>query len=376
MSSSRTQQALVLTARDKPLSLQTVLIPEAVPGSAVIRVLATSISPSTRKVLAGEMFTALTPPLIPSSSAIGRIHSVGPDATALAEGQLVFGDFFVRGRDDADASILLGYMGGVDAGSAKLMEGEWRNGTYAEYAKLPLENIYPLNEELLVNHMRYSFADLTWLNVAFVNAGGLLGIGVQPGDTVIVAPSTGYFSGGGVHLALALGARVIAAARNQKVLSEMTEAYRSTGRLTTVALSGDVETDTAALKQVCGSSKGADIYLDWSPPQAAKSTHIQACLSALKPFGKCILMGAIFANIEIPYLPVMRNSIRIQGRYMFEREHALQVIKMTEAGLLRLGPGEGSSIKVQAGFKLGDVDKAFDAAEEYSGWGNLVVLEP
>jgi hypothetical protein len=31
----------------------------------------------------------------------------------------------------------------------KLMEGEWRNGSFAEYAKFPMENVFRLDEEIL-----------------------------------------------------------------------------------------------------------------------------------------------------------------------------------------------------------------------------------
>ena len=375
MSGPQNQQALVLTAKGEPLSLRNVPIPQVVPGSAIIKVLATSISPAARKVFSGDFPFPHVFPLIAGNSAVGRIHALGSDSTSLAEGQLVFADLLVRSRDDSDASILLGYMGAWDAGSTKLMEGEWRNGAYAEYAKLPLENIYPLNEDLLTKQMGYTFADLAGLTISFIGAGGLMEANVHAGDTVIVAPATGYFGGGTVHVALAMGARVIAAARNEQVLAEMAETFKSTERLTTIKLTGDVKTDTAALKKASGSSKGADAYVDWSPAQAAQSTHIQACLGALRPFGRCVLMGGISANIEIPYFYVMKNSIRIQGLWMFDREHALQVIKLVESKLMRLGSGEASGIQVLAGFKMGDIEKALDAAE-HTGWGKLVVLEP
>lgn len=42
----------------------------------------------------------------------------------------------------------------------KLIEGEWRDGTYAEYAKFPTENVFPLNEEILLGKLGYSIEDL------------------------------------------------------------------------------------------------------------------------------------------------------------------------------------------------------------------------
>jgi hypothetical protein len=40
------------------------------------------------------------------------------------------------------------------------MKGEWRDSTYAEYAKAPLENCYPLNESLLKDKFGYGVDDL------------------------------------------------------------------------------------------------------------------------------------------------------------------------------------------------------------------------
>ena len=63
----------------------------------------------------------------------------------------------VRARDDSNLAILLGLHGGA---ALKLIEGEWRDGTYAEYAKFPTENVFPLNEEILLGKLGYSIEDL------------------------------------------------------------------------------------------------------------------------------------------------------------------------------------------------------------------------
>jgi len=72
---------------------------------------------------------------------------------------------YVRGRDNPDVTLLYGIHGDGSPAAQKLMDGEWRNSTYAEYTKFPLENLYPLNEEVLVNKMGYTFSDLC-LNVS------------------------------------------------------------------------------------------------------------------------------------------------------------------------------------------------------------------
>lgn len=86
-------------------------------------------------------------------------------------------------------------------------------------------------------------------------------------------------------------------------------------------------------------------------------------------------MGAVFQPVGIPYWPFLRNNIRLQGRFMFDRHHGEQAVKMLEAGNLHLGSGDNSGIKSQS-FKLQDVGQALETAANGSGWGSMVVLTP
>ncbi|KAK5079606.1 hypothetical protein LTR24_009111 [Lithohypha guttulata] len=236
----------------------------------------------------------------PSSSCIARIKSVGPDATSLKGGQLVFVDFWNQSRDNTDDSILQGYMGGNTT-----LEKAW--------SSVPLEHTWTLNEELLTSKLGYSYVDLAYLGTVCVPLAGLLDIHVRPGDTVVVAPATG-----------------------------------ASGRFSTVQCTGDVDKDAASILAVCTNPKGADALIDFSPPQSAGSKHLVSCFSALRPHGKATLMGAVFSNVEVPYWLVMRNNIKIQGRYMFDRWHGEQAIKLIESGYLKLGSGENSGIRVHS----------------------------
>lgn len=362
-----TYNALVLESRDKPLQLRTISLPQVVPGSALVKVLAAFVSPHTRYVLRGDFRTSLSTPTIPSACAVGRISALGPDAVSLCEGQLVFTDFCVAARDDPDAKTLQGYMGFVPK-----LDEHWTNGTFAEYTLVPLERCWSLNEEVLTSRYGYSFAELVYLpNLAIPHA-GLQEIEAQPGDTIIVAPATGYFGGLAVHAALACGAKVIAAGRNIEKLSRLESTFKSTGRIATVVLTGDVTTDSKALIAASGSA-GADKYIDFSPPQSSTSKHFQSCISALRQSGRCALMGFVHGNVEIPYALLVQKNIRLQGRFMFSDAHARQTVRLVETGLLTLGPKSGIETR---SFKLEDIEGALSAAETHSSWGNVIVLEP
>lgn len=152
-----THRALILKSTSAPVSLETIPIPSATPGSAVVRVLGTYILPYLHSVLNGSLPYHIELPMIPGANCIGRIHDVGPDATILKPGQLVLCDITVKARDDPDVSILMGLHGGA---APKLMEGEWRDGSFAEYAKFPLENVFLLDEEVMFGKLGYEVEDL------------------------------------------------------------------------------------------------------------------------------------------------------------------------------------------------------------------------
>jgi len=102
-------------------------------------------------------------PLVPGTSAIGHVAAVGPDATSLVLGQLVHVDCVVRVRDDPTNVGLSGIHEGFGESSRRLMKGGWRDSTYAEYAKVPLENYYGLDEERLCGEemgLEYQIKDM------------------------------------------------------------------------------------------------------------------------------------------------------------------------------------------------------------------------
>ncbi|MCJ1260933.1 hypothetical protein MMC22_000797 [Lobaria immixta] len=369
-----THRALVLSSFDKLLSLEIVSRPKAEAGQVVVRVLAISLVPYMQEILNGTLAYPLSLPMTPGLSAIGRVEQIGPDAVSLSPGQLVFCDVTVRGRDDPSVTMMIGIHGGGYPAAQKLMDGEWRNATFAEFAKFPLENVFALDEEALTKSKGYSVADLCWLSGCLVPYGGLREIGVIPGDVVIVAPATGRFGGAAVTVALAMGAKVIAAGRNKAALDALRTVFAPTGRIKTVALSGDAAKDTEELKSATGNHNGADAYIDFSPAAAASSSHIVAALSALRSFGKCALMGGIFGNISIPYGLVMFKSLRLQGRFMYEPSHITQLIQMVEADNLKLGAAAG--IKNHGPFGLDKITEALKAAASFGSWGSQVIVQP
>jgi threonine dehydrogenase-like Zn-dependent dehydrogenase len=303
-------------------------------------------------------------PLVIGTSGVGRLAAIGPDAVLLKPGQLIFVDSFIRGRDDPSAAFLFGVHEGYTEGSKKLMRGEWKDATYAEYAKAPVENCHLLNESLLLGKLGYAIEDIADISRLVVPYGGLRDINIKAGETVIIAPATGPFGSAAVTVALAMGARVIAMGRNLSILQRLAASH---SRVEIVQITGDVVADTASLQQF----GVVDAYFDISPPEAANSTHMKSAIMALRHGGRVSLMGGIQGDVAIPHSRVMHWDLALKGKWMYSREDVGDLIKMVEAGALELEKG-----KVAGKFGLEEWEVAFDKAKEFSGSERNAVIVP
>ncbi|PGH14749.1 hypothetical protein AJ80_05793 [Polytolypa hystricis UAMH7299] len=361
-----TMRALVLEAPGESLVLKTLPTPQAVQGSAVVKVLASSLGAHLRQLLSGQVFTFPTP-FVPGTRCIGRIAALGTDATTLKLNQLVLIEPFVRGRDNPDVHILFGGFDGPSAASKKFMAESWRNASFAEFTRAPLENCWALNEEILCGKFGYEIPELLDLGAYAVSYGGLRGIDLKAGERVIVAPATGHYSSAAVEVASAMGANVIAASRNLELLKKVQARH---ARVEIVQFQDNVEQDTAALKQF----GPVDTYIDISPGVASQSTHVRSCFNALEQNGRASLMGVITADIAIPYVSAMFKNLTIRGQYMYEREDVVGLVKLAESGILKLGKGAGRDIVGE--FGLEDVERAIEAASTNTENNKSVVLTP
>ena len=282
-----TMKALVLTSRDQPLTVETVPTPQPTIGSAVVQILTAKIISYTREVYSGKRPYPFPTPIVPGTSAIGRVAAVGPDATKLKPGDLVYIDTTVRSRDDPSDVYLAAVHEGFTPGSAKLMKDVYRDWTYAEYCRTPLENLTLINEEKLVGSLGYKIEQLASVSGMLVAYGGLRDIELKAGQTVVVAPATGPFGGAAVIVALAMGARVIAMGRNKESLANIKKKAPHPDRVETVPITGDMEADCKELKK----HGPIDAYYDIGPPEAHASTHIKSCILALRHGARVSLMG-------------------------------------------------------------------------------------
>ncbi|KPM43240.1 hypothetical protein AK830_g3338 [Neonectria ditissima] len=262
-------------------------------------------------------------------------------------------------------------MESLDEGSQALSRVEWRDSTYAEYAKLPLENCHPLDEQRLLGEAKdgglgYSLEDLSHLFSMLIPFGGLADIDVKAGETIIIAPATGRYGSAAVHVALAIGARVIAIGRNGTVLSQL---GAISSRLSTVRVTNDIDADTEALRSVA--PKGVDAFWDMSPPVAGSSTHFRSCLNVLKNGGRITLMGSVASGVSFSYMDLLMGKLTIKGTWMCTRDETIRLLRMVESGALPLGAKAGMG-PVRS-FRLEQWKEALDAAAEHTEPGEVII---
>ncbi|KAF4465348.1 alcohol dehydrogenase [Fusarium albosuccineum] len=371
-------KALVLRD-DNSVTLNTQApFPSPTHGSVTVRVIATIANPNFVHMIRGaagsHQFTQPRP-LVPGANCVARIVATGPDAVSLKVGQLVLVDGFVRARDDPDIQILWGMHDGQTPESKKLHRDVWRDGSYAEYLRTPLENTYVLDEETLCGPVSkgglgYAPEDLLHLIPHGVSYGGFRSINLQPGETVVVSPATGVFSGATVSTALAMGANVIGVSRNAEGLEKLKAKFPS---VRTVQATGEVEADTAAIK--AATKQPVDAFLDLSPPAATGNSIVTACMLSVKSYGRIVLMGGRNdASIPFPWPLLLFRNLTIKGGFMYEREDIRKLIRLAETGHLKLGKENG--FEIASSFSLEDWDKCADAAIEQTASGRIVALAP
>lgn len=370
MSSSSTlppiHRALVQRERHQPFVIEERPTPQPTPGSAILRVERSAVLSYHRDVYDGTRNYPYPTPFVPGFYAIGRVVAVGPDAVALEPGRLVYFEGFIRARDDPSAAILSGLSDVGQPRAQKLMAGEWRDSTFAEFVKAPLENCFALDEARLCGSVddggfAYSLDQLAWMGMPLVGYGGLRSIDLQAGETVVIAPATGGFGGAAALVAVAMGARVIAMGRNERALQGLREL---SPRIQTVVASNDHMLEMNELAKF----GPVDAVLDLSPPTAASTTMLTSGIKSLRKGGRVSLMG--FRKGELPLWDFVLNDLTMKGQWMYGLDTVRDFIRLVDGGMMSFG-----HVGVAGRYGLEEWKEAFDVAAAMK-FDEVTVMSP
>ncbi|KAI0799072.1 GroES-like protein [Xylaria sp. FL0064] len=358
-----TFKGLQFTSSTEPAKIVELPTPLPTAGSVILRPLYSNIVSYAKEVFCnGNPRGYNYPlPLIPGTNAICRIAAVPQDTPYLKPGMLVYTSGVVRPRDNTLATPLLqGILMGYTPESEALMQGEWRNGTWAELVKVPAENVHVLDEQVLTKQLGYDIIELGYISTLMVAYGGLCDVGLRPGETIVVAPATGNFGSAAVFVALAMSAaKVIAMGRNTDKLQQI---LKGTGdRVKIVPITGYVEADRTAIQ----AHGPIDVYFDISPKLDSTPSHMKSGIASLRPKGRISFMGGVRDDVQIPYLPVVFKGLTLHGTFMYTRQQADELIKLVESGMLPIGKRGGYEITGK--FTLEQWEEAFENAYNQIG---------
>ncbi|MFF8313288.1 alcohol dehydrogenase catalytic domain-containing protein [Streptomyces lydicus] len=358
-------RAAVLTEFGVPLTVQELPDPEVGGGEVLVEVLAACVLPYAAEVFSGERHYPLVPPVVPGLGGVGRVVHVGPDATRLRGGDLVWCDATVRSRDDAlTPDITLQGWSSRGDGGARLAQ-HLHDGSFAELMRVPTENVFRLPAAAEDDPARWAA-----LGLHGIPYGGLLAGGLEAGETLLVSGATGNLGSSAVAVALALGAgRVVAPGRNHAALDLL--AARFGPRVRPVRLTGDEAADHASMTEAADGP--IDMVLDLLPP-SAPSSATRAAAMTVREYGRVVLMGGVGMlggdDLGLPYPWIMRNSITVRGQWLYPRRANVGMVRLLASGALDLAPERVRS------FRLDAVNDAVAYAAAHAGPFDRTVLTP
>ena len=330
------------------LSFEDVPVPEPRPGSVLVRVEASALMSYLKSYVEGKLPLYNPPPgpFTIGTNAIGTVEAVGRDVWRIEPGRrvVVSSHFVARENVEDPAQVLIGLTAGAGAGDVL---ADWPDGTLAEYALAPVEAITSADGLGAIDA-----AHLAAVSRFIVPFGGLLRGRLAAGETLVVNGATGAYGTAAVLLGVAMGAaRVIAIGRQAAALRAVAKAAGP--RVSTVALSGDVEGDAKAIREASGG--GAHLAFDMVG-NAGDPRSTLAALGSLRRRGRLVAMGSMTVDLPIPYTRLMLNDWEIVGQFMYPASAYRRLFDLVRSGLLDLG-----AIKPRV-FPLSDLPEAMDAA--------------
>ncbi len=307
-------KAMVLTAANTPLVLETVPDPVPGPGEAVARVLACGAGLTIHHARAGRLKLAY--PRILGHEITGEIVAVGPGVEELRVGDPVTAYFYLtcghcywcRINREALCDNFAGYVGReVDGG-------------YAEYIKLPARSFMKLPPGL---DWRHHPAEIGVICDAIATPVKVIRKArVTPYDTVAV-----FGAGGGLGVHMLTLARW---ARARKVIGVDVRA----GKFETCLKAGADATVDASdgkvaerLLELTG-GKGIDVAIDF----VCTADTLEAAFGALGKGGRLVALGGHGQPFKAVPAAMLRKELEIMGSRYATRQEVLDSLDLVARG--------------------------------------------
>ncbi len=345
--------AVVLKEFGPPENLRWEEVPTPQPraGEVLLRVGAVSVDLFQMELRSGRGLQIELPRIMGNGPA-GTVAALGPDAGHIAPGQRVVVCNNVScgtckycriGRETLCAG-LNNHSGG--------MIGAHRDGGYAEFVAVPARNLLPLPESI-------SFAQACLIpNTIAPVVKACTGRGrIRPGENVLIVGAGGGMGLHAVQMARACGGRVIAAIRSTRTTAAVLESGADAIVMTR-------EQDwSEQVRRLTGGS-GADVALDF----VATRETLAACLTALAPGGRLVIMGYFPRGgvLETPTW-VFTEEVEVTGNRSAGRQDVAEAVSLIHNRRIKPVVGKVFSLRDAA-----MAHQAFEAGE-ITGRAVLVV---
>jgi NADPH2:quinone reductase len=270
--------------------------PEPRGAAALVKVRAVDVNPVDTYIRAGNVVMPIPIPFIVGCDLAGVVEAVGPDARRFKPGDRVW----------CSNQGLLG-----------------RQGTFAEYAAVEEQWLYPIPEGV---------SDQQATAVSLVGITAHLGLvrdaKLKRGESVFINGGSGGVGSMVIQMAKAIGARVAATAGSDEKLA----LCRSLGA--DVAINYKSEDVPARVKEF--SPAGVDVY--W---ETQREPNFERAVDLLAPRGRIILMAGREARPVFPVGPFYIKGCSMHGFAMFnatpdeQRASAADINRWLASGQLR-----------------------------------------
>ena len=275
----------------------------------------------------------------------GEVTQVGSDVKQVREGQRVL---VAPGINCGRCEYCLSANESL-CSEFKIM-GFQIDGGYAEYVKVPAENIVEISDTL-------SFEEWAAVPLVFLTAWHMLKTraGLRAGETVLVHAAGSGIGSAAVQIAKLSGADVIATAGT-------VEKLRKAGQLGADYGINYLQDDFVEKVKEFTNGNGVDVVFEHIGPETFEKS-----LLCLKRGGRVVTCGATsgpVVNIDLRFFFVKQLSI--SGCYMGSRKELIEVLRLVKSG--RLKP------VVDSVFQLKDAIEAQKMMIERKQFGKIVLV--
>jgi len=333
-------RAVAIDKNGKPKVLKYADMRTPVPTGeeVLVKIHATSVNPTDLLYRSGRFIIRKPMPHVLGADLAGEIVEVGDDVDDWQVGDRIIATFETLGRE--------------------------RDGSYAEYATVPVEELIKLPDELAYQTAVSAGASFMMAWVALVYNGR-----IKKADTVVIQDASSSVGTSAVQIAHTKGATIIA-------ISQEDHAARLRNIGADIVLD-ERATDLVRQVKVATDEQGASLVLHLSD-----SDQLQMAMDMLEDKGRIVLANALKATeVKLNALDLYLKNISLLGSYdaIKPKDHASILEGLVDGTyqpvideVMRLSQTREAHEKIEKGETFGKIvlvpDSVMDASAKPKGW--------